>query len=148
MTDITDNDQKAKAVQEQFAKAMSGEVEKTGEVIEVKDFLKRRVEKIAGEAQKHFERAQSLHVRQGQSIEQDPYAAPLLSLGKQKMAETERWVNQIQFIERKEQEIAAQVAAVAPVSKPVAQITPIRPHMNWGMGLSFGPTKTGDEEPK
>ena len=64
--------------------------EEFGQVIYMHEFFQRRVDTFFEKSREFQDRAEALHVRQGQPIDQDPYAAPLMSRARQEMEKAKK----------------------------------------------------------
>ena len=89
--------------------------EEFGQVIYMHEFFQRRVDTFFEKSREFQDRAEALHVRQGQPIDQDPYAAPLMSRARQEMEKAKKWNTQLQWILKQYRKKAQKEQAVVSV---------------------------------
>lgn len=137
MTDDTeDQNKKAKELQEKFAKAMSKDEAPKGVVINMGDFLERRMNAQGERAKEHYEKACKLNNNKGE-VEKNPFAAPLLNMFKNEAEKAQKTRDHLIFIRAKEAEAAMIEARQPEEPKPaMATVIQLRPrNMNWGLPI-------------
>lgn len=125
-----DQNKKAKELQEKFAAAMNPETPK-GEVISMKEVLLGRILAHQNKAQAYLDQAKKIN-KHGE-LDKDPFAAPMLAKMNNELAKAAKIKEHVQFIIMRELEEAAKNQPTPAAPKPVAQVIPIRPGLNWNM---------------
>jgi len=122
--DIEDQNKKANALKETFAKAMAKEVPVLGMVISMEAFLMRRFAKQNEKAKEYHELAKTVNAEHKSELENDPFAAPVLRLAREEAARANLTRQHILFIQQREAEL----------SQPVMNtVINVRPSMGWGI---------------